>query len=221
MVSFADIIFLMLIVAFIITRLYSVFGTHTDNQKVKVIIKPLDKDTDKNIVENITKMIKENKIEAGRPQVFEIKDLVGSEKAKKEAESFDKDKFLRGACRVFEIVIQAFNSGNLSSIKELVSKKVWEAFNAAAEYRKQNNLTAEVDFICFAKTEIKDIKFLKNSIKVVVEFVSEQVNILKNENNEVIEGDENFVQKITDVWTFERSINAKNSNWLLVSTKKS
>ena len=172
MVSFADIIFLMVIVAFIITRLYSVFGTRPNNQKVKVIIKPLDKNSDKNIVENITKLIKENKITTDQPQVFELKDLINNEKAQKEAQEFDKDKFLRGACRVFEIVIQAFNTGNLGSIKELVSKKVWEAFNAAAQYRQENNLTAEVDFICFEKTEIKDIKFLKNSIKVVVEFVS-------------------------------------------------
>ena len=53
-----------------------------------------------------------------------------------------------------------------------------------------------------------------------MEFISEQVNILKNDKGEVIEGDENFVQKITDVWTFERALNAKNNQWILVSTKK-
>ena len=61
---------------------------------------------------------------------------------------------------------------------------------------------------------------MKNSVKIVVEFVSEQVNLLKNADGEIIEGDENFVQKITDVWTFERYLNAKNNNWVLVSTKK-
>ena len=81
-------------------------------------------------------------------------------------------------------------------------------------------MTSEVDFICFDKKEIKDVRFLKNSIKVVVEFVSEQVNLLRNAQGEVVEGDENFVQKITDVWTFERIVNAKNNNWVLVSTKK-
>jgi predicted lipid-binding transport protein (Tim44 family) len=62
---------------------------------------------------------------------------------------------------------------------------------------------------------------LKNSVKIIVDFDSEQINILKNADGEVVEGDENFVQNITDVWTFERSLNAKSKNWLLVSTKKS
>ena len=56
--------------------------------------------------------------------------------------------------------------------------------------------------------------------KITVRFVSEQVNILKNKDGEVIEGDENFIQNITDSWTFERALTSTNPNWLLVSTKK-
>jgi predicted lipid-binding transport protein (Tim44 family) len=78
-----------------------------------------------------------------------------------------------------------------------------------------------VDFICFDKSEIKDVKILKNSAKIAVEFITEQVNLLRNAEGKVIEGDENFIQKITDVWTFERSLNAQSNKWLLVSTKKS
>ena len=81
-------------------------------------------------------------------------------------------------------------------------------------------MSAEIEFIGFDKTEIKNVKFLKNSVKITVEFNSEQINILKDCKGEVLEGDENFVQKITDIWTFERSLNAKNNNWILVSTKK-
>ena len=54
----------------------------------------------------------------------------------------------------------------------------------------------------------------------MVKFVSEQVNLLKNAEGEVIEGDENYVQKISDTWTFEKSLNPKINNWLLCSTKK-
>ena len=115
---------------------------------------------------------------------------------------------------------KAFSKGDLQPVKDLISKKVFEAFNNTLAERKENNMTSEVDFICFDKKEIKDVRFLKNSIKVVVEFVSEQVNLLRNAQGEVVEGDENFVQKITDVWTFERIVNAKNNNWVLVSTKK-
>ena len=217
--SFIDIIFLMFLVAFIITRLYSVFGSDNSKEKIRVIVKPIDKQDEKNIIENIKKVINEN-------NNTEIKDITSdnlSEKDKSLADipNFNKENFLHGACRVFEVILQSFSNGNISNIKDLVSSKLWNALNGIITYRKENNITSEVDFICFEKSEIKDVKLLKNSAKIIVEFISEQINILRNEKGEVIEGDENFVQKITDVWTFERSLNAKNNRWILVSTKKS
>lgn len=68
--------------------------------------------------------------------------------------------------------------------------------------------------------EITNAKISKSDVaKITVRFVSEQVNILKNKDGEVIEGDENFIQNITDSWTFERALTSTNPNWLLVSTK--
>lgn len=218
--SFVDIIFLMILVAFIITRLYSVFGSNGSEEKVRVIVKPLDKNAEKKLMENISKVIKESNKNDNKADIVDFDSLSEPEKSLAKIPNFNKETFLRGACRVFEMVLQAFSSGNITGIKELVNKKIWEAFNQVINFRKENNLSSEVDFICFDKSEIKEVKLLKNSAKIVVEFVSEQINILRNEKGEVIEGDENFVQKITDIWTFERTLNAKNNQWVLVSTKK-
>lgn len=224
MVSFMDLIFLTVLVAFIVARLYSVFGSNGENKNIRVVFKSLDKDLDKDLekklVENITQVVQEGKDIDSLATVVNIESLNDKEKALASVPNFNKANFLRSACRVFEMILQAFNSGNIENIRGLVSKKIWDAFSSVLAERKENNMTSEVDFICFDKTEIKDVKLLKNSVKVVVEFISEQVNILKNDKGEVIEGDENFVQKITDVWTFERSLNAKSNNWTLVSTKK-
>ena len=56
--------------------------------------------------------------------------------------------------------------------------------------------------------------------KITVRFISEQANVLRDAKGDVIEGDENFIQSITDVWTFERNITSASPNWMLVSTKK-
>lgn len=203
----ADLIFLFVLVAFLAARLYSVFGKGGNDKNIRVVLKPINKN-DEAAVKDIIQMV-----EAGK----------AVDNAAAEAESsddFNKEMFLQGARKVFELVLQAFSKGELAPIKDLVSKKVLDAFKTALAERQENNMTSEVDFICFDKSEVKDVKFLKNSIKVVVEFVSEQVNLLRNAQGEVVEGDENFVQKITDVWTFERMVNAKNNNWVLVSTKK-
>lgn len=216
MMSFVDIIFLTILVVFIISRLYAVFGSHGNEKNIKVIIKPIDNKTELKVMENLTQLINENKKE----EKIYFSDNMKNKEVPQVAD-FNKEKFLQGACRVFEMVLQAFSSGNIENIKGLVSKKIWDAFNKVLTFRKENNISNEVDFICFKKSEIKDIKMLKNSVKIIVEFESEQINILRDSSGKVIEGDENFVQKITDTWTFERLLNAKNKNWTLVSTKKS
>lgn len=220
--SFVDIIFLMILVAFIITRLYGVFGSNSNEEKIRVVVKPMDKEAEKKLMDNIAKVIKESKQEQEKEsETVNFENLSELDKNLMQIPDFNKDNFMRGACRVFEVVLHAFNSGNITGIKNLLNKKIWDAFNQTINFRKENNITSEVDFICFDKSEIKDVKLLKNSAKIAVEFVSEQINILKNSDGEVIEGDENFVQKITDIWTFERALNAKNNQWILVSTKKS
>lgn len=219
MTSFIDIIFLTIAVVFIATRLYNVFGTRGNNKNVRVIIKTLDKETEGKLAEDIAQIIRESN-STGTETNCNSENCSDQDKLLSKLGGFDKNAFLQSACRVFEMILNAFSSGNIESIKGLVSKKIWTAFEQILAFRKENNLMAEVDFIGFKKSEIKDVKMLKSSVKIVVEFESEQINILKNAAGEVIEGDENFVQKITDVWTFERSLNAKNNNWLLVSTKK-
>ena len=70
------------------------------------------------------------------------------------------------------------------------------------------------------KPEIAKVNIENGKALISVEFVSEQVNVLRGENGEVIQGDENYIQTITDVWTFEKKLDAKTLNWVLVSTKK-
>ena len=108
-------------------------------------------------------------------------------------------------------------SEELSETDKVLSKIPQEIINQ----RKAEGITSETDLIGFNEAEITSAKISSNDIaKITVKFVSEQVNILKNKDDEVIEGDENFIQNITDVWTFERSLTSTSPNWLLVSTKK-
>ena len=209
MTSILDLIVLMVLVFFIVTRLYSILGTKGD-ENVKIVIKPMNKEAEKELVENLVQIMDER--EAKTAPVAEAVAVSAEDKSLAQVPDFNKEMFLNGARKVFEIILLAFGSGNLESTRDLMSKKVWDSLNFALLQRRENH--------CFEKSEIKSVKLLKNSVRIVVEFVSQQVNILKNDKEEVIEGDENFVQKITDMWTFERALNAKNNRWILVSTKK-
>lgn len=210
MVSIMDIIVLTLLVAFIVKRLYSVFGTNTKEDKMRIIIKSNDPQIKEKVMQAFADI--QNNGNAIKPENQDITTKIPN---------FNKNSFLAGAKRVFELVLAAFNSGKLDGIRNLVSTKVFNALNAAVEKRIADNLSSEVDFIGFDSAEIKNVKFLKNSVKIVVDFVSQQVNILKDKDGNVIIGDENFVQKISDTWTFERLLNDVSNAWTLVSTKKS
>lgn len=213
--SVIEFVILLAVALALLFKLYKAFGTESRESSVKIIVKPVDKSAEKHILENLSQIMEKQN------QKVEIVNLnAADDKSASEKEELNSEIFLNGAKRVFEMVLLAFNKGDLNPVRELMSKKVYDGFNKVIESRKSEEITSEVDFICFEKSEIKDIRHLKNTIKVVVEFVSEQINLLKDKNGKVIEGDENFVQKITDMWTFERPLDAKNNIWTLVSTKK-
>ena len=213
--SVVEFVILLAVALALLFKLYKAFGTESRESSVKIIVKPVDKSAEKHILENISQIMeKQNR------KIEMVSIDTPDEQSNGEKQDLNNEIFLNGAKKVFEMILLAFSRGDLNPVRELMSKKVYDGFNKVIESRKNEEITSEVDFICFEKSEIKDIRRLKNTIKVVVEFVSEQINLLKDKNGKVIEGDENFVQKITDMWTFERPLNAKNNIWTLVSTKK-
>jgi len=131
---------------------------------------------------------------------------------------FDNDDFLRGASNAYEMIVTNFENGNKDALKSLLSEDVMNSFSSVIDERNSKNETVEFNFIGIEKSEIvhKDLK--KNPMEVSVRFISEMITCIKNSKDEVISGSLNQVQKITDIWTFEKYSNRKGSNWLLVAT---
>ena len=49
-------------------------------------------------------------------------------------------------------------------------------------------------------------------------FVTEMISAVTDSNDEVIDGDPNQVIETADEWTFARSINSRDPNWMLIAT---
>ena len=211
-----DIIVLVVLVVFIILRLRSVLGTRPENamseESARNLFDFIAKESAKqaNIVDTEATIIGEN----GTP-------LSGLDRVLAQIPLFNREKFLNSAKRAFEIILAAFSKGDIETLKMLVHKDLLKKFEEIVKQRKKEGIISETDFIGFENAEITDAKLSKAGIaKIAVKFITEQMNILKNAKGEIIEGDENYIQNITDVWTFERNINSNQPNWLLVSTKK-
>ena len=212
MSGYLDIIFLLVLVVVIFGKLKSVLGTGTEDAKVIVV--------PKEHFDRVFKEMKKNRPESVLNEI-DTKKLSPLDVDLMKIPNFNKDVFISGAQRAFEFILNAFSKGDLKKLALLVNKDLLKKFEEVIDYRKQNGIEAETDLISFVKTEVESVSFVDDSVvNIVVNFVSEQVNLLKNSDGEVIEGDENYVQTISDVWTFERSLKSSDNNWLLCSTKK-
>ena len=210
-----EVLILLAVIVFIFTRLRSVLGTRPDNslsseeatQIFDLIIKEAEKEKDK--------------INAVPENTVSDENLSDMDRALQKIPGFSKENFISGAKKAFEMILNAFSKGDMATLEMLANKALVKKFQEIIEQRKHDGVTSETDLIGFDEAEILEAKISKNDVaKITVRFISEQINILRDAKNKIIAGDENYIQKITDKWTFERSITSTNPNWLLVSTKK-
>ena len=197
--QYIDILILAIIAGIVLLRLRSVLGRRTGHEK-----------TDKTSYNYETPQTsKEEKVIPIEPQTLS---------STREDGWFDNDDFLRGAANAYETIVTNFENGNKDALKPLLSDDVLNSFSSVIDARNSNNETVEFNFIGIEKSEIvhKDLK--KNPMEVTVRFISEMITCIKNSKDEVISGSLNQVQKITDVWTFEKFKDKKSSNWLLAAT---
>ena len=203
MSAYLDIIFLLIVAVIIFARLRNVLGTRPEqNNEVRVV----SHEEFEKIKQEVEKIISTS-VEHNEP--VDVDNLQGVDKVLYQIPHFNRKDFCSRCSKVFEMVLTAFAACDEETLKMLTGKKLFDGFQKIISERKADDLT-----IADAKISSKGIA------SIVVKFISEQINLLKNAAGEVIEGDENFVQQITDVWTFEKDINSNTPVWLLVSTKK-
>ena len=187
--QFFDIIIFAVIAIFIIYRLRSVLGKRTGFQK------------NTNQQEFVKKETK--------PQQNKIPQLTENEKKLEiiyvNVPSFDHKVFLEGAKKAFEIIITAFNNGDKKTLKNLVSKDVYGAFETAIDSGSNN---PNSQFYSLVVDGIEDAKVEGGKITIAVNFISEQI-LGDNEEN---------IVKNKDTWVFEKPESSTGPAWTLVST---
>jgi len=131
----------------------------------------------------------------------------------------EKSDFLKGAQIAYERIITDFASGNLKNIKSLLSKKVFDQFNEAFKERKKNGYISKTIFIGINSALIKEHQQINNILEVTVDFISEIISCVKDNNNKIISGDSEKSKKVFDTWKFSKDSRSNNPNWLLTDTQ--
>jgi predicted lipid-binding transport protein (Tim44 family) len=134
--------------------------------------------------------------------------------------SFEPLGFTAGARAAFTAIVEAFAKGDTSTLRPLLDGPTFASFEAAIRGRVERKEKAETTLIGFEASDISAAELLQGtSASVTVRFVSEQINVLRNADSQIIDGNPNEVQKVIDLWTFRRDTKSSDPNWLLVKTE--
>lgn len=132
---------------------------------------------------------------------------------------FDPLGFAGGARAAFTTIVEAFAKGDTAPLKALLDPPTYASFEQAIRGRAERNEKAECTLIGFEASDIAQAAMQGDFAEVTVRFVSEQINVTRNSEGQVADGNPNEVQKVIDLWTFRRNTKSSDPNWLLVKTE--
>ncbi len=134
--------------------------------------------------------------------------------------SFAVTPFLDGARGAYEMILMAFERGDLESIRDFLSDEVESSFADAIAAREKDGLTVEANFIGMKELALHEATFNRDTsmAEIAVKFVGEQTYVVRNKAGEVVEGNPREIKRQRDIWTFARRMGSDDPNWQLVAT---
>lgn len=210
-------IFLVALAAFLVFRLGGVLGKRTGNERRRTDIfsKPDSQSESGN--DNVIALPERAEAESEA----ESDELDGIAKIRQRDRNFSTATFLDGAQSAFEMIVNAFAAGDGKTLNMLLSTDVYENFAGAIRSRELAHNTLETTLVGIKSADIIEAELKGRDAVVTVKFISEQINATLDENGNVIDGDSNAVNEVTDIWTFSRDTSSSDPNWKLVSTRSS
>ncbi len=133
---------------------------------------------------------------------------------------YNVTEFLDGARGAYEMILMAFESGDISDVRDFLSPEVAEAFDTVIAHREAEGLTIEANFVGVREITLADAAFdrERSEGEVTVRFVGELTSVVRNAEGDIVEGNATEIKRQKDVWTFSREMGAKDPNWILVAT---
>ncbi|MCB2012743.1 MAG: Tim44/TimA family putative adaptor protein, partial [Geminicoccaceae bacterium] len=93
-------------------------------------------------------------------------------------------------------------------------------FASVIDEREAEGQTMQFELVSIRKAELFAAHLVDGHVaRVTVRFVSEQINLLKDQDGTIIDGDPAQIDELTDLWTFERDTRSSDPNWGLVETR--
>jgi predicted lipid-binding transport protein (Tim44 family) len=132
---------------------------------------------------------------------------------------FDPKHFIAGARAAYEMIVTAYAEGDRRTLKNLLSREVYDGFDAAITEREKRGETSETRFVSIDTAEIIGAELRGKSAQITMRFISKLISATRDRTGAVIDGNPEKVTEVTDVWTFARDISSRDPNWKLIATE--
>jgi len=134
--------------------------------------------------------------------------------------SFSVTEFTGGARQAYEMILMAFENGDLDTLGNFLSDDVFDSFSGVIKQREADGLKIEAEFV-----GVREVKLYNATLdeatgegEITMKFIGELTSVVRNTDGEIVEGDPSEIKRQRDVWTFSRVIGSDDPNWQLVAT---
>lgn len=133
--------------------------------------------------------------------------------------NFDPAGFMAGARAAFEMIIAAYAAGDTTTLRPLLANDVFDNFNNAIQARQRAGETLQTTLVGITGADMLEADLQGRNAVVTVKIVSDQINVTRDKEGQVVEGDPSAVTSVTDIWTFSRNTRSRDPNWALIATR--
>ena len=220
-----DIIFFAAIAFFIFYKLSKEFGKVDENERAEIQKKVAQRREMSAEIKRYNEEKKALQVVGESSTIIEEKYFIKLNQADRKnfLNILDRSKitaefFVNGAKSAFEMILKAFASEDVATLKFLLSEKIYQGFETAINQRKQCGETLVTNLISIEKAEVISAMLFENLASVVVRIVSKQINYIADGDNKILEGKKDEISEVTDVWTLKRDLTSESPNWVVSAT---
>lgn len=134
--------------------------------------------------------------------------------------SFSVNEFLSGGRQAYEMILMAFENGDIQEVRGFLDQDVAEAFDDVIAQRQSQGFVVDATFYGVREMKLVEATFEHSSKngEITVSFTGELTSVVKNSDGEVVAGDAKSIKRQKDVWTFAKDFRSGDPNWQLVAT---
>ena len=118
------------------------------------------------------------------------------------------------------MIVTAYAEGDRRTLKNLLSREVYDGFETAIAEREKRGDTVESRFVVDRQGRHHRRRIARPQ-RAAHRCASSRklVSVTRNKAGDVIDGSADKVTDVTDVWTFARDLSSRDPNWKLVATE--